>query len=567
MRMKTRNMTLWVSGILILIVYFVNLGVNDIWNPNEGFYADAIREMLKHGNFLDFFFNHHHRFNKPPVTYWSIYISTVLFGLNEFAIRLPMIIFAIGTVYYTYKAGKRIYGQEAGLWAAAATALSPLFLSNTRYATPEIPLAFFVTFTLYLFIKAYQEKKFIHWLAFYVAWGFTVLTKGYPYFVLIGGIMAVFLLVEHDFKLLPLIKNLKKYHVFWGLPLAIVIGMSWVAYSYLKFGDNFLRILSMETVERAFVYQSNFFEELFFFPSVVLWGFLPYSFVFFYALVRYMRNYPLIKQHLFGLAWFWVFLVVFTIAKFKLPTYFIQANGGMALLTGYFLSQWKPLSRFQKGFANVCFILPGVLAVIISVAVVYIFKLSPVYYAVSLLPLIILLWVWKKELFLLGKEEQTTPVWQYSKLFPFAGLLILFFMLLGPVLGKVEHYRLYDQIGKAAQQTVPDGNVPLIVENRFLHNLPYYAARKERGDMDLVDLIDYYQTNPQMLALVKQKDVQYFPSAKIVWSGKVYTRDSEAVFMSFIQKHAEIINGDDSNFEQLSLIWVDHNQPQEMAKN
>jgi len=555
--MSTRNMILWISGILILFVYFVNLGVNDIWNPNEGYYADAVREMFKRGNIFDYFFNQNHRFNKPPVTYWSIGLSVLAFGLNEWAIRLPMILFAIGTVIYTYKIGKRVYNSSVGLWAAIATSLSPLFLSNTRYATPEVPLAFFFTFTMYLFIKAYQAKEIKHWLAFYVAWGFTVLTKGYPYFVLVGGIMMVYLFVEHNFKIKTLFKALPKYGVYWGYPLAFVIGMSWIAYSYIKFGDDFLRILNMETFERAFTYQANLFEEILFFPSVILWGFLPYSFVLFYVVVRYLKKLEWIKQHAFGLAWFFVFLVVFSIAKFKLPTYFIQANGGMAILVGYYLTQWKPSNRFNRNFGLLCYVLPGILATFLTLYVVNLFNLNIIFYVIAALPFI--LWVVVKftNLWILGKEENSTPIWQYNKVFPFVGLLFLTLIFSWQVLAKIEPLRPFKAIGETIKKTVLDDEIPLIIQQRFLYNMPYYASRKVVGDIDLVDVIDYYFTYDKMLALVKDRDLKYFPEAKVVWNGELYKRDSEAVFMSFISKHAQYLNGNKQGFEHLSLIWLD----------
>ena len=564
--MSTRNMILWISGILILFVYFVNLGVNDIWNPNEGFYADAIREMFKRGNIFDFFFNHNHRFNKPPVTYWSIGISVLIFGMNEWAIRLPMILFAIGTVIYTYKTGKRVYNEKVGFWAAIATALSPLFLSNTRYATPEIPLAFFFTFTMYLFIKAYQEKSLKHWLAFYIAWGFTVLTKGYPYFIVVGGIMAIYLFIEHNFNIRNLFKSLPKYGVYWGFPLAFVLGMSWIAYSYLKFGDDFLRILSMETVERAFTYQSNFFEELFFFPSVVLWGFLPYSFVLFYVAARYLTKLEWIKQHAFGLAWFFVFLIVFTIAKFKLPTYFIQANGGMAILVGYYLAQWKPSTRFNRNFAIICYVIPGILATIVTLYVAYMFKLNFSFYIIAALPVILWIIIKFSNFWILGEEEYSTPIWQYNKIFPFVGLLFLMMIVTWQVMAKVEPLRPYKTIGSIIQKTAPDDEIPLIIQQRFLHNMPYYANRRVIGDIALVDVIDYYFTYDQMLALVKNEDLKYFPEAKVIWNGMLYKRDSEAVFMSFITKHAQYLNGNKAGFENLSLIWLDRTKKPLTAK-
>lgn len=57
---------------LALAAYFAALGFNGIWTPNEGFYADAARQMLATNNFLWAF--------KEKRT-WPLFFSYVSFGL------------------------------------------------------------------------------------------------------------------------------------------------------------------------------------------------------------------------------------------------------------------------------------------------------------------------------------------------------------------------------------------------------------------------------------------------------------------------------------------------------
>ncbi|HQK38267.1 MAG TPA: glycosyltransferase family 39 protein, partial [Bacteroidales bacterium] len=127
------NKVLSGSYLLILavvtgIAYFINLGYNDIWNPNEGFYADAVRHLLQNNNWLDFFFNNEYRFNKPPVTYWLIALSCRLFGLSEFSIRLPIVLFAIGTCFLTGFISSILFGRKTALWSGLVMAVSFQFL-------------------------------------------------------------------------------------------------------------------------------------------------------------------------------------------------------------------------------------------------------------------------------------------------------------------------------------------------------------------------------------------------------------------------------------------------------
>ena len=177
--------------ILIAFVYFYNFHVNDIWTPNESFYADAVREMFESGNFIDIKYNYEPRYNKPPLTYWAIAASSAIFGLNEFGIRLPIVLMALGSIWLTYLLGKRMYGQSGGFYAMIIMALGLQLLAVKQYASPEVPLTYFFTLTMYWFYRGYEDRSNKYLILSYIALGLTVLTKGFPYIIVIGGIVIM----------------------------------------------------------------------------------------------------------------------------------------------------------------------------------------------------------------------------------------------------------------------------------------------------------------------------------------------------------------------------------------
>ncbi|MEL6142642.1 MAG: phospholipid carrier-dependent glycosyltransferase, partial [Bacteroidota bacterium] len=144
---------------LTILAYFLHLGLNNIWTPNESFYAEAVREMLESGNYLELFYNYEPRFNKPPLLYWLMAISASIFGLSEFAIRLPVALLGLGTVYLTYQMGRLLDGERLGILAAAVMAFSFQFVINARYGSPAVPLTFFFTLTTFLFLKGYLQRS------------------------------------------------------------------------------------------------------------------------------------------------------------------------------------------------------------------------------------------------------------------------------------------------------------------------------------------------------------------------------------------------------------------------
>ncbi|HEY9117682.1 MAG TPA: glycosyltransferase family 39 protein, partial [Roseivirga sp.] len=231
----------------ITLVYFYHFDVNDIWTPNESFYAEAVREMFESGNFLEISYNYEPRYNKPPLTYWAMALSVSAFGMTEFALRLPILLMGLGSIWLTYLLGKLIYGHKGGLFTMLMMAFSLQLLAVKQYASPEIPLTFFFTLTLYWFLKGYQTDQFKYILLAYIALGLTVLTKGYPYIIVIGGIISLYILWDNWLKKDRFWSKLKLLKLQLGIPIVLLIGLSWIIFMYLKDGEEFWLVYKRET--------------------------------------------------------------------------------------------------------------------------------------------------------------------------------------------------------------------------------------------------------------------------------------------------------------------------------
>jgi len=47
-------------------------------------------------------FNFKLRSDNPPLLYWAMMVSYSIFGINEFAARIPSVLFSVGTVFLIY---------------------------------------------------------------------------------------------------------------------------------------------------------------------------------------------------------------------------------------------------------------------------------------------------------------------------------------------------------------------------------------------------------------------------------------------------------------------------------
>ena len=550
---------------LLLLAYFIHLGYNDIWNPNEGFYADCVRNMLETGNFLDFYFNGELRFNKPPMTYWAMAVSAWLFGLNEFFLRFPIILFTIGSVWLTYLTGKKIYNQHAGFISALAMALSLQFLANSRYATPEVPLTFFFTLTMYWFIKGYLDKSSRYLYLSYVALGLTILTKGFPYLIIIPAIIIFYIFLKANFKLKQTWKELWSLKVHIGIPVATIIGFSWLFYSYMKFGDEFLEILSRETLERAFSPDddNSLVAVLFYFPSVMVWGFLPYSIVFYTGFFFFILKKKLLQENAFAISWFLVMIVIFSVARFKLPTYIIQAHPAAALIVGVFLARFHTLDKFYKISSNIGLLLPAIGGVIINVAIIVVFELHPIFHLINLIPVFFFIYLSSAgKKYLPYWRNDRKPYYQALVYFPFMVFVFTTIIFGYRVLWKLEEVRPYSLIGQVVNEHLPNKQQPLFIEDRFIFNMPYYAERKVFVRKDIHEIKKYAESH-ECISLIKTENIHLFPRAEILWEGYVYKR-SEAVFFIFLQNYTRFNEGNRAKFFHYYLIYQ---SPMHVNKN
>ncbi len=516
---------------LTIFILLWNFWYNAIWIPNESFYAEAVREMFESKNFLDIYYNYEPRFNKPPLTYWSIALSAFIFGLNEFAIRLPIVLMSIGSISLTYMIAKILFDKKVAIFSFFVMAFSFQFVINSRYASPEVPLLFFFTLTLYFFLKGYKEKKDFYIYLSYISLGLTILTKGYPYLLVLSGIIGFYLLVESNFSFKEWINKILKIKIYIGLPIALTIGFSWILYMHFKFGNQFWTVYNEETIERAFGEHFKF-SDLFFYLIVILWGFLPYSLTFYFSFLDSYKRW--FKDFSFIFSWVFVMFAIFTIAKGKIPTYFIQVHPALSIFAGYYLANYKP-EGFKKYIWNFSLLFPTLIIVVLNFLIVYLFKLDYLYYLVSLFPILY---------FLRYKE---------IRLLPFTAILTTFLIFTVSLLVKVEKYRPYKEIGYIINYNVPDRKIPLIIEGRFFHNLPFYAKRKVLRDYSLEGIEKFKKENGYLLALVNEDSLKKIDNVKVIWSGYLYS-ESESRFAIFLTNIYNIENGKSSKFVKMYLV-------------
>ena len=131
--------------------------------------------------------------DKPPAAMWVMGLSARIFGVHSWSILAPQALMGVASVYLLYAAVKRWFGQNAGLLAGAALALTPVAVLMFRYDNPDALLVLLMTAGAYTTTRA-VEKASWKWLALTgVLLGFGFLTKMMQAFLVLPGFALVYL--------------------------------------------------------------------------------------------------------------------------------------------------------------------------------------------------------------------------------------------------------------------------------------------------------------------------------------------------------------------------------------
>jgi 4-amino-4-deoxy-L-arabinose transferase-like glycosyltransferase len=337
-------MTRWHTGIL-----FAGAFVLFIWGtwqlpfigPDEPRYAQVAREMLESSDYFVPRLGGFAWFEKPVLLYWLIAISYFIFGVSEFAARIPSVLSALGSIACVYVTLHRIADQRIAILSAAVLSSTAFFIGFSHAATFDMLLTFCVTGALcsYLLYERLQKSKFL--ILLYLFSGLGILAKGFVALILIGLPLVSYLIFSRQWKIFLSLKPIHGILILaavaclWFVPVSIIYGSRF--WNEFVYQHHFLRYTS------SYYHRS---QGIFFYVPVLLAGTYPWSFAVFSARPAGDRN--LIKFLLF---WLICPIAFFSLSQSKLPGYILPAVPGLAILTGLSIANLTKPFRFILLFA------------------------------------------------------------------------------------------------------------------------------------------------------------------------------------------------------------------------
>jgi 4-amino-4-deoxy-L-arabinose transferase-like glycosyltransferase len=346
----------WQIAVLLFVaaslVFIPFLGTTPMIDPTDSFFTESAREMLELKSFACTFINYEPWLDKPALHFWFIVAAFKLFGINEFAGRLPSALAGILEVVATYCFSRQFLTRRQSLLSAAILLSLPLFVSVGRVSLTDEPLSLCLTTTLFSFAIFLIKKRFKFLIFAYLALAVAVLIKGPFAVVLVGLILAAYVgltsipgidLRRIDFRRILL--------YVWKLhPFAGVLGILLLTSPYYVWAHN----ETHGAFTTAFFFRQNFgrmvgvvnhVRPFWWYLPIALGGFFPWSLLvaFWWPWIAkiWQRKEILSNERLqmlvFAACWLTMTFCFFSAIPTKLYTYIIPLSPAFALLLGCFI--------------------------------------------------------------------------------------------------------------------------------------------------------------------------------------------------------------------------------------
>lgn len=318
--------TLFILLAASFLLYALGSGQVPLMGPDEPRYSQVGREMFDHGDYITPTLGGSPWFEKPVLLYWMQSAGYALFGVSEWAARLPSILAAIFTIWILTWTVRRFTRDNVAFLSGVVLSTSLFFIAFGHAATFDMLLTACVAASLCCFLMHEVEphRKWLWWA--YAAVGAGVLAKGFVAPIVVGLAMLTYLLASGR------IHRLREYRVLPGALLAAAVAGIWLVPVTLihgfRFWDDFFLQHHLMRYTTSKYHRSG---GILFYVSVFLVGSFPWT----PALFLKSESFPT-AHSLRRMAWCWFLstFVFFSLSQSKLPGYILPLMPAFAILAG-----------------------------------------------------------------------------------------------------------------------------------------------------------------------------------------------------------------------------------------
>jgi 4-amino-4-deoxy-L-arabinose transferase-like glycosyltransferase len=319
-------------------LFFFGLAFFGLIGADEPRYAQVAREMLARHDWITPTLGGKPWLEKPPLYYWQAMLAYRIFGVSDWAARLPSAVDATLMVVVIYLFLRR-FRPGFQLDGALMTASAAGIISFARAASTDMPLA--ATFTIALLAWfAWHETESRRFLAlFYCFLALGMLAKGPVAPLLAAMIIVIFAGATSDYRLLA--------RTLWlpGILLFCAVVLPWHIAVQIKNPEFFRVFILQHNLARFGTNLYHHPEPFWYYVPVTLLGLIPWTVFVVASLAETIRVWWTARREIldseraldvFLVIWVAVPVAFFSLSQSKLPGYIVPAlPAGTLLLAEY----------------------------------------------------------------------------------------------------------------------------------------------------------------------------------------------------------------------------------------
>lgn len=398
-----------ILAVITAAVFMFSLGKAELWDRDEPRNARASVEMLERSNWTVPTFNGELRTHKPVLLYWGQMVSYLALGQSDFSARLPSALAAILTIFSVAVLASRLSGNPRGIsaggfWSATVLATCLLMVMAGRAATPDALLIATSTLGIAILVigSLAPSSPFssgnvcsTRWVAVaagYTCLGFAALAKGPVGIVLPLAVVHIWWMINKRLETVPIelwnndhqtsgnkkpVRSLGQ-RIGWllteawncfnplaclravlalrtipGLLLTLMVAAPWYVAVGLETNGAFLQGFFIEhNLGRAMNSMEGHNGSILFYPAAFVVGIFPWSLwlipIAAWTRAAFRENAVQRQLAVLGTVWIAVYLVAFSLASTKLPSYITPCYAGAALLIGSYWKQFESRWHLPK---------------------------------------------------------------------------------------------------------------------------------------------------------------------------------------------------------------------------
>jgi 4-amino-4-deoxy-L-arabinose transferase-like glycosyltransferase len=355
-------------------LFFFGLAYFGLIGADEPRYAQVSREMLARHDWITPTLGGKPWLEKPPLYYWQAILAYSIFGVSDWAARLPSAVDAtlmVAAIYLFLKRFRPGFQLDGALMTASAAGV----VGFARAASTDMPLAAMFTIALLAWYAWYESESRRYLALFYCFLALGMLAKGPVAPLLAAVIVVTFAAANSDYGLLR--------RTLWvpGVVLFLVVTLPWHIAVQAKNPEFFRVFILQHNFARFGTNRYHHTEPFWYYVPVVLLGLIPWTVFVVASLAESVRVWWTERQQMlksedalnaFLVIWLLVPVVFFSLSQSKLPGYIVPALPAGTLLLAEYVRRRVPDGGSPSAFLIVLHSIVAAAPIVPAVMIQYI---------------------------------------------------------------------------------------------------------------------------------------------------------------------------------------------------